>query len=112
MSDVIGADAVIADFERIATHAGPVTDLITRGAADRIAARTRDTVPVRTGRTKRSVTVTRHGVADYDVGGTTEGSLRRTELGGARGGAQPALYPAADAEAPEWRAGILDRLVV
>lgn len=107
MSDVIGATEVIAAFEQAAVKAGPLSDLLTRGAAERVARRTQETAPVRTGRTRASVGVDHHGVSDYSVGGDTSGSLRRTELGGARGGAQPALYPAADAEAPGWEKGLL-----
>lgn len=101
MSDVIGAAEVIADLEGAARRAGPVSDVITRGAAQRIEDRTRSTVKKRTGRTQASVGTTRNGAADYSVGGGQDGSLRRLELGGARGGAQPSLFPAADAEAPE-----------
>lgn len=101
MSDVIGADKVIADLEGAARRAGPVSDLITRGAAQRVEDRARETVKVRTGRTKGSVGTTRNGVADYSVGGSFEGSGRRLEFGGARGGAQPWLFPSADAEVPE-----------
>ena len=100
MSDVIGADGVIADFEGAARRCGPVTDVLTFGAAERIEARAAATVTVRTGRTRDSVSTTRNGQGDYSIGGTKAGTGRRLELGGSKGGAQPWLFPAADAEVP------------
>lgn len=108
MSDIIGADEVIADFERAAARIGPLSDLLTNGAAELVARRTRETVAVFSGRTKAAVEKTRLGSADYEVGGGKDGSLRRTELGGSRGAAQPALYPAADAEAPGWEKSLAE----
>lgn len=103
MTDITGATETAAAFDRLAAQAGPVTDRLTQGAARRVEERTRATVTVLTGRTQRSVSMTRNGNADYSVGGDKAGTLKRLELGGSKGGAQPALYPAADAEAPEWR---------
>lgn len=99
---ITGAAELAAELDRAAARAGPLADLLTRGAAVRVEERTEQTVAVATGRTKASVRVDRLGPADYSVGGTEEGTLRRLELGGSNGGAQPALYPAADAEGPGW----------
>lgn len=106
MSDIIGASQVIADFEGAARRCGPIVDLLTGGAAQRVETRAAATVKVRTGRTRGSVGTTRNGPADYSVGGSFEGSGRRLELGGSRGGAQPWLFPSAEAEVPGLTAGL------